>query len=372
MPEEKHEEIPQPTEPTPEVAQPSEASGSIPVEDEIPEDKPEDFFPNYDDTALEDIDPEDLELPPSEFEYDDYADYEDDLPLSEDLGEDEEVDLLNDLDRILEEDLIDQVTEDSHEVHEDMKPNEQNVPEAEPAINSQPEVEPEIKPEVEEEDEIERQMREAREKIEALQREKERRSTTPEPATEEIIPEDEPKDDLHDGLQAYEEMAEDPNEVDQREIVEEVAEVPEENLQNFDDFENIHGNAEDWGIEDPEVITEEMLPKGDQEKERAAEEIPNVDLHAEVVQEPPTPAPEDYYEEPEDILDSIPSPTEAPYEDDRLDSAEDVIIHEEPSNQHEDLQDIKNETDDEEEIRRKYQGKNILIRSNATWKRPFL
>ena len=356
MPEEIHEETPQPTEPTPEVPQPSEASGSIPVEEEIIEDKPEDFFPNYDDTALEDIDPEDLELPPSDIEYDDYADYEDDLPLSEDIGSEDEVDLLNDLDRILEEDLIDQVTEDSQEVHEDTA--ELNVPEVEAPITQEPEI-AEVEPEVEEEDEIERQMREAREKIEALQREKERRSTTPEPATEEIIPEDEPKDDLHDGLQAYEEIAEDPNDVDQREIVEEVAEVPEE---NFDDFENIHANAEDWGIEDPEVITED-LPKGDQEEERAAEEYPNDDLHAEVVQEPPTPAPEDYHEEPEDILDAIPSPTEAPYEDDLQDSREDVIIsEEEPSTQNEGFQEIKNETDDEEEIRRKYQGTNLLIR----------
>ena len=308
-------------------------------DEEFIEDSPEDFFPNYDDTALEDIDPEDIELPPSDIEYDDYADYDEEIPLSdENLAASDEVDLLNDLDRILEEDLIDEVTEDSQEVIED--PSSDPVPEINP--EHQQEV-AEVEPEVEEEDEIERQMREAREKIEALQREKERRSTTPEPATEEIIPEAEPE------AETYQEIAEDPNEVDQREILEE---VPEE---KFEDFENIQANAEDWGIEDPEVITEDLPPKMDEEIE-GAEEVLQDEINVKTFDQPPTPNPEVYNEEHEDILDEIPSPTDLPYEDD---SIEDVIINEEPTdqNQPEDFQETKNETNDEEEIRRRYQGK---------------
>ena len=308
-------------------------------DEEFIEDSPEDFFPNYDDTALEDIDPEDIELPPSDIEYDDYADYDEEIPLSdENLAAGDEVDLLNDLDRILDEDLIDEVTEDSQEVIEDAPSDP--VPEINPG--NQPEV-AEVEPEVEEEDEIERQMREAREKIEALQREKERRSTTPEPATEEIIPEAEPE------AETYQEIAEDPNEVDQREILEE---VPEE---KFEDFENIQANAEDWGIEDPEVITEDIPPKMDEEIE-GAEEFLQDEINAKTFDQPPTPNPEVYNEEHEDILEEIPSSTDLPYEDD---SIEDVIINEEPTdqNQPEDFQETKNETNDEEEIRRRYQGK---------------
>ena len=246
---------------------------------------------------------------------------------------------MKDLDRIIEEDLIGEVTEDAHEVIED--PPSDQVPE----IN--PDQQPEVEPEVEEEDEIERQMREAREKIEALQREKERRSTTPEPATEEIIPEAEPEADL----EPYQEIAEDPNEVDQREIHEE---VPEE---KFEDFENIHANAEDWGIDDPEVLTADIPPKMGEEIEDTEEVLKN-EHHVETYDEPPTPTPEVYNEEHEDFR-GIPSPTDLPYEDD---STEDVIItEEEPTNQDqpEDFQEIKNETNDEEEIRRRYQG-NIL------------
>ena len=260
------------------------------------------------------------------------------------------MDLLNDIDRILEEDLIGEVTEDSQEVIED--PPRDPVPEINPG--QQPEV-AEVEPEVEEEDEIERQMREAREKIEALQREKERRSTTPEPATEEILPEAEPE------AETYQEIAEDPNEVDQREILEE---VPEE---KFEDFENIQANAEDWGIEDPEVITEDIPPKMGEEIE-GAEEVPHEEVpRPERFDEPPTPTPEVYNEEHEDILEEIPSPTDIPYEDD---SNEDVIINEEPTNQNqpEDFQEIKNETNDEEEIRRRYQGK-IKWDASSRWSR---
>ena len=58
-------------------------------DEEFIEDSPEDFFPNYDDTGLEDIDPEDIELPPSDDnEYDiDYEDYDEEIPISdENLG----------------------------------------------------------------------------------------------------------------------------------------------------------------------------------------------------------------------------------------------------------------------------------------------
>ena len=108
--EEKHEEvipdIPQPTVPSPapeeepNIPPPSEMDTPPPTEDDTFEDSPEDFFPNYDDTDPEDIDPEDIELPPRDFEYEDYPDY--DELIAEDTRDDNDLDLLNDLDRIIE------------------------------------------------------------------------------------------------------------------------------------------------------------------------------------------------------------------------------------------------------------------------------
>lgn len=339
--EEKKEELPQPTEQT--LDEPSNS------DEEFIADNPEDFFPNYDDTALEDIDPDDIELPPSDIEYDDYPDYDEQVPLSDENLNDE-LDLLNDLDRILEEDLIGEVLEDPEEVIENPSSD------SEPEINS--EQQGEVEPEIEDEDEIERQMREAREKIEALQREKERRSTTPEPATEEIIPEAESEGDIKPYDVAYEEIVEDPNEVDQREIHDEIhevipVEIPEE---KFDDFENLQANAEDWGIEDPEVLKEEIPPKIDKENQDV-EEVPQNELHQQTFEEPP-PSLERHDEEAGDILEGIQAPTDFPYEDNPSDDI--IIKEEEPANQDqpEDFQEIKNETnDEEEELRRRYQAK---------------
>ena len=66
------------------------------------------------------------------------------------------------------------------------------------------------------------------------------------------------------------------------------------------------------------------------EEIEGAEEFLQDEINAKTFDQAPTPNPEVYNEEHEDILDEIPSPTDLPYEDD---SIEDVIINEEPTDQ---------------------------------------